>query len=126
MPYEAYFYIDGDKTRPVLDYIRGLSAAERAKTYAFIRHLIQHGPQTPRPAADYLGDGTGLYELRPKPHRYLYFFFLREKIVLLHAFEKDTQAIRYKDIRIALERKNSVLNYGKISKLEFEEGANET
>ena len=125
MKYELYYYQDRDGVEPVHDYIQGLGVSERAKTYAFMRHLGEHGPQTTRPAADYLGDKTGLYELRPKPHRYLYFYYHRNRIIFLHAFEKDTKAIPEKDIKIAMERKTQMVLFGKASKLEFEEGHND-
>jgi phage-related protein len=125
MKYGRYYYQDRDGLEPVRDYIRGLSVSERAKTYAFMRHLGDHGPQTTRPAADCLGDKTGLYELRPKPHRYLYFYYHRNKIVSLHAFEKDTRVIPEKAIKIAMERKAQMILFGKASKLEFEEEAND-
>ena len=121
MKYELYYYQDQDGVEAVRDYIQSLSVSERAKAYAFMRHLGEHGPQTIRPTADYLGDKTGLYELRPKPHRYLYFYYHRNKVIFLHAFEKDTKAIPEKEIRIAMERKAEMIQFGKASKLEFEE-----
>lgn len=119
MKYELYYYQDDDGSEPVRDYILGLGVSERAKTYAFMRHLGEYGPQTTRPAADYLGDKTGLYELRPKPHRYLYFYYHEGKIIFLHAFKKDTKTIREKDIRIALARKAKMIQFGRMLKLEF-------
>ena len=121
MKYELYYYQDRDGLEPVRNYIRGLGVSERAKTYAFMRHLGEHGPQTTRPVADYLGDKTGLYELRPKPHRYFYFYYHRIKVIFLHAFEKDTKAIPEKEIRTAMERKTQMIRFGRASKLEFEE-----
>ena len=121
MKYELYYCQNQDGSEPVRDYIQGLSVSEKAKTYAFMRHLENHGPETTRPAADYLGDKTGLYELRPKPHRYLYFYYHRNKIIFLHAFEKDTRALPERDIRIAMQRKTEISRFGKVSKLEFEE-----
>lgn len=127
MKYEPYYFQDVDGSEPVKDYIQKLPKSERAKTYAFIQHLGEHGPQTIRPIADSIGGKTGLYELRPKPHRYLYFFYQRNKIILLHAFEKNTQKIRQSDLDIAQERKILTERLGKIAKLEFGEGnKNET
>ena len=121
MKYELCYFKDVDGSEPVREYIQNLSASERAKTYAFIKHLGEHGPQTTRPVADSIGDKTGLYELRPKPHRYLYFYYHRNKIIFLHAFEKDTQKIRQSDLNIAWERMILTERIGRISKLEFEE-----
>ena len=125
MKYEPYYFQDVDGTEPVRNYIQKLSVSERAKSSAFIRHLGEYGPQTTRPAADSIGGRTGLYELRPKPHRYLYFYYHRNKIIFLHAFEKDTKKIRQADLNIALERMILVERLGKISKLKFEEEKNQ-
>ena len=125
MRYEPYYYQSEDGSEPVRNYIRKLSVSERAKTFAFIQHLSEYGPLTTRPVADYLGNKTGLYELRPKPHRYLYFYYYRNKIVFLHAFEKNTKELEEKDIKTALARKDYVTKCGKISKLEFEEEDNQ-
>jgi hypothetical protein len=77
------------------------------------RHLL--------PFADYLGDRTGLYELRPGRHRVLYFFFVRSKVILLHAFLKKTDEIPKRDIEIALERKEICEVLLKYNRVDFEE-----
>ena len=73
-----------------------------------------------RPFADYLGEKTGLYELRPGRHRVLYFFYIRNKVVLLHAFLKKTNTIPERDIEIALHRKEICEVPLKFNKVDFE------
>ena len=94
---------------------------EKAKAFAFINFLSEVGYKVRRPFADYLGDQTGLYELRPKPSRVIYFFCDKNKIVLLHAFIKKTKAIPEKDLKIALDRKENCDVLFKFNKAEFEE-----
>ncbi len=52
--------------------------------------------------ADYVGDK--LYELRPKAHRMLYFFMLKEYAVIVHVFRKRTDRLPEAEKRIALNR----------------------
>jgi hypothetical protein len=51
------YYIKQDGTKPVEEYIRKLSVNEREKTFAFIEHLKEKGPDLHRPYADLLEDG---------------------------------------------------------------------
>lgn len=115
--------METDGSAPVRVYIKSLSTNARAKFYAFIDYVADHGPQAKRPYADYMGDGSKLYELRPKPHRAIYFFFQRDKVVFLHSFEKTTQKIKEEDMKIAKNRMRRCLEKGKISKVEKEEGS---
>jgi len=97
------------------------SQSEKAKGYAYLKHLSDVGYKMRRPFADYLGEKTGLYELRPGRHRVLYFFFVRNKVILLHAFLKKTDAIPIKDIDIALHRKEICQVLLKFNKVDFDE-----
>lgn len=105
MNFEVLYFVNEKGEAPVREYLLALHSAERAKVYAFLKHLSEAGYKMRRPFADYLGDKTGLYELRPGRHRVLYFFFMRGKVILLHAFLKKTDAIPERDIETALSRK---------------------
>ena len=63
----------------------------------------------------------GLYELRPKPSRVIYFYLHKNRIVLLHAFIKKTKAIPEKDLRTALDRKENCEVLLKFNKADFDE-----
>lgn len=60
-----------------------------------------------RPYADYLRDG--IYELRVKfssnNYRVLYFFVVRERIVLTHGFVKKSNKVPEKEIEKAIKYK---------------------
>lgn len=94
---------------------------KKQKCTPTLKHLSGVGYKMRRPFADYLGGKTGLYELRPGRHRVLYFFFIRNKVVLLHAFLKKTDAIPEKDIEIALGRKEICEVLHKYQKVDFSE-----
>lgn len=121
MKYEIFYFEDDKEKTPVREYILRLPSAERAKVFAFLDHLAQVGPKMRRPMADYMGDKTGLYELRPGRHRVIYFYFERDNIILLHAFLKKTDKIPKKDLEIALFRKEICEVLAKFNQIDFEE-----
>lgn len=121
MNFEVLYFVDEKDNAPVREYIKALPIPERAKVYAYLKHLSDAGYKMRRPFADYMGDKRGLYELRPGRHRVLYFFLVRNKVVLLHAFLKKTDAIPTRDIDIALHRKEICEVLLKYHKVDFEE-----
>ena len=121
MNFEVLYFVDEKGNTPVRECIKALPIPEKAKVYAYLKHLSDAGYQMRRPFADYLGDKTGLYELRPGRHRVLYFFLVRNKVILLHAFLKKTDEIPKRDIDIALQRKEICEVLLKYNKVDFEE-----
>lgn len=53
--------------------------------------------------ADYLRDG--IYELRPRDNRIFYFFYLRDRAVLVHAIKKHVKRIPENDLKLCIKRK---------------------
>lgn len=96
------YYLDRRGRNLVLDEIRRLVPSEQRKIDAHISFLQESGEELRRPIADYVGDKR--YELRPGPHRVLYFFFLRDNAVLLHLFRKRTDRLPDEEKRVALSR----------------------
>lgn len=96
------YYADRRGRDPVWEELRALAPKEREKVEAYLSLLQESGEDLRRPIADYLGDK--LYELRPGPHRVLYFFFLRDNAVLLHLFRKRTDRLPDEEKRVALSR----------------------
>ena len=94
--------MDLEGESPVLSEIESLSQKERAKVLAYVSFLEEKGEELRRPIADYLGGG--LYELRPKRHRVLYFFLLRSHAVIVHLFRKKSDRIPEAEKRIAYLR----------------------
>ncbi len=106
MAADIYYFIDERGHNPVKEFIHGLPAKEQEKVYAYIDELRRQGHNLRRPMADYLG--SGIYELRPKANRVLYFFFLKNSVVLVHAIRKKTDKIPGQDLGLAIKRKNEV------------------
>lgn len=99
----VYYFVDKDGAKPVKEFINSLTDKEQAKVYAYITELKKQGNNLRRPMADYLEDG--IYELRPKDNRIFYFFYLRDRAVLVYAIKKHVKKILESDLRLCLKRK---------------------
>lgn len=84
---------------------------QRAKALAWIGLLQDHGVNLHRPFADTLKGG--IHELRMKitgdQLRILYFFCFQNKIVLTHCFNKTTDKVPAKEIRLAQKYREDFL-----------------
>ena len=104
--YQAVFYWDERARVPVRDLIESLPEKIRQKIAAWIELLEQEGPSLKRPYADKVQDK--LYELRIRLGsdniRILYFFFVKDKIILLHGFRKKEWEIKRSDLELAERR----------------------
>ena len=107
--FEVIFYKDEKSHSPVNEYLSSLPKKQQDKVIAYVDRLTQFGFNLKRPTADSLGDGLGLYELRPDRNRILYCFYRRTQVILLHAFLKRTDDIPQREIEISLKRKADYL-----------------
>lgn len=72
--------------------------------------LIEFGPDLRMPHSRAMGDG--LFELRPRGRegigRAVYCFVVGERVVVLHAFVKKTQATPERELKLARKRMKEV------------------
>ncbi len=101
------YFVDSRGRSPVLEDLRGLTSDEQQKVFAYVSMLQEKGEELRRPMADYVGDK--LYELRPKAHRALYFFMLKDYVVIVHLFRKKTDRLPNAEKRTALNRMGDFL-----------------
>ena len=91
---------------PIDEFLDGLDKKSRAKVAAHLSLLEEQGPNLKRPYADVVRGK--IRELRihhsSHQHRILYFFHVRDQIVLLHAFSKKSQQLKEKDIELSERR----------------------
>lgn len=92
MNYEVIFYEDNRGRSPVgefLDELQQRAETDKkakqlfAKIVLYIEVLEQSGTRAGIPFTKYIGDG--IWELRPKDHRILFFGWYENKFVLLHS-----------------------------------------
>lgn len=96
----------------IQEFIEARGMRDQAKLLSWISLLADYGPHLPRPHADLLEDG--IHELRVTLSgdqvRCLYFFCMRNLIVLTHAFVKTTGRVPRNEIRKALKSRNDFMN----------------
>lgn len=106
MSWNIAFYADDVGESPIADFLAGLSVKERAKCYAYLALLEQHGNRLTSQFIKHLEDD--LWELRPEfggvEMRLFYFTWVDEMIVIVHALKKKSQKARRQDIALAGKR----------------------
>ena len=91
-------------TDEVKKYIKGLSSAtEQAQIYQYLERQEELGHRLKEPVSKSLGHGVN--EIRPGPHRFL-FFYERGRIVIIHAFRKKTQETPEYEMKAAIRKRN--------------------
>ena len=104
---------------PVLDYIQSLIPKQRAKIESEIDLLELYGVDLPYPHTQKIrGDKCkDLWELRIRfstdQFRIIYFLYIKNTFILVHAFCKKKQRIPKKDLEIARKRMIDYLNRSK-------------
>ena len=104
--YNLILYTTARGDSPIDEFLDGLDKKSRAKVAAYLSLLEDEGPNLKRPYAD-VARGK-IRELRihysSNQYRVLYFFHVRDQIVLVHAFSKKTQQLKEKDIDLSERR----------------------
>ena len=102
---EVIFYKEDDKV-PVREWFRSLPAKVGRKCLVYLDMLEQQGHELRCPIADSLRDG--IYELRPSfqgvHYRILYFFSVRNVVVVSHGIVKEAE-VPDTEINRAVQRK---------------------
>lgn len=103
------FYQNENGQEPVRDFLLSLQPKTRGKILQVIQILSEFGVDLPFP---YSSQVRGrLRELRARygknQYRVLYYGDANRVFILLHAFEKRSQKLPQREIRIAIERLNA-------------------
>lgn len=104
--YRLVLYTTERGASPIDEFLDALDKKSRAKVAAYLSLLEEEGPDLKRPYADRVRGK--IRELRihfsSNQYRVLYFFHVRDQIVLVHAFSKKTQQLKEKDITLSERR----------------------
>ncbi|MXX38910.1 MAG: type II toxin-antitoxin system RelE/ParE family toxin [Gemmatimonadetes bacterium] len=107
--YPVEFYQNQNEQKPVRDFLLSLRPKPRGKVLQRIQILSEFGIDLPFPYSSQI-EGR-LRELRVRDgknqYRVLYYGDANRVFVLLHAFEKRSQKLPQREIRIAMERMNA-------------------
>ncbi len=105
MPYAVYYF-----SQRVLDEIESWPVSVVADYARLVELLIEFGPDLRMPHSRTMGGG--LFELRPRGRegigRALYCFVVGQRVVVLHAFVKKSQAAPQRGLDIARRRMKEV------------------
>ncbi len=104
--WKVFYYQTERGVSPIEDFLNALPRKARTKCIAYMDMLEEFGFNLPRSfIAKVRGD---LWELRPEwagtEYRFLYFAWVGQRFVILHAITKKAQKLRSKDIEIAESR----------------------
>ena len=104
--YNVIFYTNVQGDSPIDDFLDDLDKKSRAKVAVYLSLLEEHGPNLRRPYADTVRGKIRELRIHQSSNQYrvLYFFHLRDQIILAHAFSKKTQQLKEKDIELAEKR----------------------
>ncbi len=102
--YTVEWYYTNKGKLPALDYFDSLNRLEKAQTMRLFELIATEGKILNK--QKFRSEGDGIYAFKPKPHRFLCFFYKDKKIIVTNAFvkkqdtlppgEKD-RAMRYKE-----------------------------
>lgn len=98
--HKIVFYTTRRGDSPVRDFLNSLDVKARLKAGSFIDLLAQEGHKLLRPYADTIRGKVRELRIpyRTNQYRILYFFLLKDYIVLLHGFAKKTQEVPRREI----------------------------
>ncbi len=98
------WYVAENGKSPSLEYYFDLDEQQKTKTAALFQLMGDMGQIRNR--EKFNNEGDGIYAFKPKPDRFLCFFFVGKKIIITNAFRKKTdklspeekkRALRYRD-----------------------------
>lgn len=101
--YNLVLYTTERGDSPIDEFLDDLDSKSRAKVAAHLSLLEEYGPNLKRPYADIIRGKVRELRIHYSSNQYriLYFFQVRDQVVLVHAFAKKTQKLKEKDIELA-------------------------
>lgn len=85
------WYFSKDDESISLDYYKSLDIRYRAKLFNLFKLMADTGEIKNK--EKFRNEGDNIYTFKPKPYRFLCFFFEGKKIIITNAFYKNTQKL---------------------------------
>lgn len=98
------YFTKRNNRSPVDEFIEEQTKEDQGKIYNHLRLLREFGTELQMPHAKPLKGHKPLWELRPFPHRLIYFACTGRRFILLHGFTKTGRKTDPKEILIAERR----------------------
>lgn len=107
------WYFDSKDHSESLDYFESLDDNEQVKLLTLFKLIGNTGAIKNK--TKFRSEGDKIYAFKPKPHRFLCFFFTGKKIIVTNAFHKKTD-------KLSPSEKNRALKYKEDYESRVEEG----
>lgn len=99
------WYFDNRSKSIALDYFESLDDEEQAKLLGLFELMGNVGEIKNK--TKFRNEGDKVYAFKPKPHRFLCFFFTGQKIIVTNAFHKKADKLPSNEKDRALKIKNN-------------------
>lgn len=98
------WYFDSKGKSVSLDYLDSLKDEEQAKLFQLMKLIGNAG--VIKDKTKFRNEGDKIYAFKPKPHRFLCFFFEGQKIIVTNGFHKKTDKLPSNEKEKALKIKS--------------------
>ncbi|MDH5718949.1 MAG: type II toxin-antitoxin system RelE/ParE family toxin [Spirochaetia bacterium] len=95
----------------VLDYFEKLSENEQDKLFFLLKRMGDFGKISDK--TKFRNEGDKIFAFKPKPHRFLCFFTIGNKIIITNAFHKKTDKLPKNDKKKAINNMNDYIKRAK-------------
>ncbi len=102
--YTIEWYYNSREKSAALEYYQSLSADERMKVLQLFKRMGDAGEI--KDTTKFNNEGDRLYAFKPKPDRFLCFFYIGKKIIVTNAFRKKQPKLPKTEKDRALKLKN--------------------
>lgn len=104
-----WYYTEEGKV-PGLDYFNGLDKRNKVDAFRLFKLMAEEGKILN--ITKFRHEGDGIYAFKPKPHRFLCFFFIGKRIIVTNGFEKkrDDLPKNEKDKALRCQRDYKIRN----------------
>lgn len=99
--FQIEWYVRENGNIPALEYFNDLTKEEQAKTFALFQLLANEG--LIRDKTKFNFEGNKIYAFKPKPHRFLCFFFTGKKVIITNGFIKKQDKLPLEEKKKALK-----------------------
>ncbi len=99
---QVEWYVRENGNIPALEYFNSLTKKDQIKAFALIKLLGDEGEIRDKTKFNF--EGNKVFAFKPKPHRFLCFFFTGRKVIITNGFIK-------KQDKLPLEEKKKALKY---------------
>lgn len=105
--YTIEWYYDKKGKSPALEYYHGLSLDQKMKLEYLFKLMACIGQI--RNEQKFRSEGDQIYAFKPKPDRFLCFFYQGKKIIVTNAFEKKADKLPQREKEKALKAKDDYI-----------------